>query len=398
VRLTIRFKLIATVVAGLLVVSATAAGLMRFVYERAARLAAEASIRNASAAFANLEANESGKLGATLRALAANAELRRLFLAGDRDGLQRAAAPVFRELRDRHLVTHWYFHGPDRRVFLRVHQPDLAGDEVARPSLLRAAESGDLATGVDLGKTAFALRAVLPWRGEAELIGYLELGQEIDDFLGVMKSQTGDDYALFLEKAHVDRAAWADQQRRAGRRDGWDDHPVMVLAHATAPLAWPGDARPASEVSPAGETLKGGGLAAERVLGVFAARDAEGHAVGAVVVSHDMKALRAGLAEVRLRVVLAVALLAAGLAALVVFMLDTLVFDRLRRMSELFERIPERMARGDYRIEVDLAPPPDDELGRFERLFHRAIEVIGGALREIGHAQGSKDRDRGARR
>jgi hypothetical protein len=398
VRLTIRFKLIATVVVGLLVVSAVAAGLMRFVYERAARLAAEASIRNAAASFANLERNEAEKLSVALHALAANPELKRLFLAGDRDGLLRAAQPVFRELRERHHVTHWYFHGPDRRVFLRVHAPELAGDPVSRPSFVRAVQSGDLATGVDLGKTAFALRAVLPWRAGGAVIGWLELGQEIDEFLAVMKSQTGDDYALFLEKAHVDRDAWSEQHARRGLRDPWDDHPGVVLAHGTAPIAWPAADRLVDELSPSGEALPGETLGSERVLGLFAAHDGNGHPVGAVVVSHEMKAMRAGLEEVRLRVVLTVVLLATGLAALVVFMLDTLVFDRLRRMSELFERIPERMARGDYRIETDLVPPPDDELGRFERLFHRAVEVIGGALREIGHARGPQDRDRSARR
>ena len=391
-RLTIRFKLIAAIVAGLLVVSGVAAGLMRFVYERAARIAAESSIRNAAATFANLEKNEGDKLGVGLQALSASPDLRKAFLARDRAALLSAAEPIFRELRERHHITHWYFILPDRTVFLRVHLPSFHGDLVARPSLVRAAETGDLAIGKDLGKTAFALRAVLPWRVGGEVVGYLELGQEIDAFLSTMKAETGDDYAMFVEKSHLDPQAWAEQKARMHQRNGWDDHASMVLVHTTAPLAWPELRRLAHELPSAGEALpREAGDEPDHVLGVFSTRDGTGHGVGAVLVRHEMRSMRAGLDEVRGRVVLTVVLLAAGLAALVVFLLDTLVFERLRRMSVLFEQLPERMARGDYRLEEALEPPPDDELGRFETLFHRAVNVIGGALREIERAREPKE-------
>jgi hypothetical protein len=384
-RVTIRTKLMVAVVAGLLLVAAVTAGLMRFVYDRAARLAAEVTVRNAAASFAALEGNEADTLAVGLRALAQDPELRRLFRARDRDGLLRTASPLFRELREQHHITHWYFHLPDRTVFLRVHAPGLHGDAVVRPTLLRAADTGELVAGKDLGLTAFALRAVLPWRAGGELLGYLELGQEIDDFLATIKAQTGDDYALFIDKAHLDAAAWAEQRAQAKLRNDWDDHPHMVLVRSTRAAPWPALPRASHNVSPSGETIE---VADDRVIGVFSTRDGTGHPVGAVFVAHEAHTLRAGVAAVRGRVVATVVVLAAGLAAVVVFLLDTLVFERLRRMSDLLETLPERMARGDYELEVDLQPPRDDEIGRFEALFRRAVEVIGGALREIEHARG----------
>jgi hypothetical protein len=393
VRLTIRTKLVVAVVAGLLVVAAVAAGLMRFVYARGARLAADVTIRNAAASYSNLEKNEADALAVGLHALAANPELERLFRARDRAGLLRVAAPTFELLRERQHITHWYFIQPDGTVFLRMHAPGLHGDVVERPTLLRAHDTGELATGKELGKTAFALRAVLPWRGAGgELVGYLELSQEIEDFLATMKEQTGDDYALFVDKAHVDAAAWAEQKAQVGERNDWDDHPHMVLVSATATGGWPPVSRVSHNLAPAGERIELPEQPEDRVVGVFPTRDASGHAVGAVFVRHEARSLRAGLANVRGPVVATVVVLAGGLAALVVFLLDTLVFDRIRRMSDLFEGLPERIARGDYHLEIDPEPPRDDELGRFELVFHRAVEVIAGALREIEHGSGPGDR------
>ncbi len=65
---------------------------------------------------------------------------------------------------------------------------------VDRATLTKAIETKGLGAGKELGKTAFALRVVRPWFGQdGKLLGYLELGEEIDHFLGRMKAQTGDD-------------------------------------------------------------------------------------------------------------------------------------------------------------------------------------------------------------
>ncbi len=52
------------------------------------------------------------------------------WLAGDRQLLQRYASPVFEDIRSKHNITHFYFHGLDRVNFLRVHEPQKHGDYI----------------------------------------------------------------------------------------------------------------------------------------------------------------------------------------------------------------------------------------------------------------------------
>jgi hypothetical protein len=352
---------------GLLVVSAVAAALIRFAYGRAARAAAEASVQRAAAAFAAMEKDEVEKLSVGLTALAANPELVRPFRADDREGLLRAALPILHELRDRAHVTHWTFHRPDGTVFLRVHDPARLDDRIDRPTLARAAQRGEVAWGLERGRTAFALRAVLPWRVEGQVIGYLELGEEVRGILAALKEQTGDEVAVYTDAVDVD----------AGPQRG------VVLVDATKRIPWPRGVPPVAELAPRGELVDDVDRGAD-VRGVFPARDEVGVARAAVVVAHRIEPLQGGLGDVRGRIVLTVILLAGGVAGLVVFLLDVLVFDRLRKMSELLEELPVRIALGDYHVEEPLVPPPDDELGRFERIFHRAVQVLAGALREAG--------------
>jgi hypothetical protein len=93
-------------------------------------------------------------------------------------------------------------------------------------------------------------------------------------------------------------------------------------------------------------------------------------------VVHDITPLLTGVDELRVRVVVLVVLLAAALAALVIFLLETLVFERLQRMSAKLEGLPERLARGEYQP-AEVTPRSDDELGRVEAFLDRAIAAIG---------------------
>lgn len=340
------FRVGAVLVASLLVAFAA---LVLYVSRRTTHAAAERSGAVAERLFADLEVADVEKLSATLDALSANAEIVRAFRARDRDRLLELAAPLFRELSQRYRITHWYFilPEPERTCLLRVHWPDLGGDRVERTTLQLAMQREGFASGKELGKTAFALRAVRPVRDEDGLVGYMELGEEIDHFLGRLKDLTGDDYALLLAKRHLDRAEWARLRARNFDEDDWDVAADYVTVNATSPSAkkevaldgevdaLPDGGRILDEISREGRSF---------VRAVTPVRDAAGRKVGALFMLHDVTAIRRGIGMGSwsvVGVVLAATALAAGAVA---WLLRVLVFAPPRRGEERAGDVSERRA------------------------------------------------------
>ncbi|MBK9519191.1 MAG: HAMP domain-containing protein [Anaeromyxobacter sp.] len=393
-RLSIRLKLILPLVLGLGLIAVATAVLMRFVHERAVDLAALAELEHAAEALEAQEESEVDRLSALGEAIVGDESLAALLERRDRAGLLAEAGPMFRQLRDAHGVTHWYFHpAGEGGVLLRVHRPELFGDAVRRPTFLRAVETGLPTSGREFGRTAFAVRVVRPWRSGGRLIGYLELGSDIHTFLSRLKRVTGDDYGLLLDKRKLEPAAWAAV---TGRPERWDERAELVaITSTTGDDALFGSLGRVAEL-PAAPTLLSRAHDGDRVVarGAFPLRDGSGEVVGGVVVLHEITPLLGGVAELRLRVVILVVLLAAGLAALVVFLLDTLVFDRVDRMSRTLAGLPERLARGDLEP-AELSPRQDDELGRVEAFLDQALAAVGAFVAE---ARRSRPSDGGQQR
>jgi hypothetical protein len=278
--------------------------------------------------YAEFERSDGEKLTAGLQGLLADRELRASFVSRDRDALLALAAPVMEQL-ELSGVTHWYFITPDRKVFLRVHEPPKHGDLVERVTLQRAAATDRPAVGKDLGRTAFALRAVSPWRDEqGRLIGYMELGEEIDHFLTRLKDATGDEFGLLVKKEFLDREAWADVLGDA--RDTWNDRPETVLVDTTSFAQGIADFQGSIDDVPLD------GLMLERreldgkvwIRGVFPVQDASARRVGGLFILHDFARESAAFGAGRTRglfIVLAVSAL--GLAVLVL-LLEAAVFSR----------------------------------------------------------------------
>jgi len=95
-----------------------------------------------------------------------------------------------------------------------------------------------------------------------------------------------------------------------------------------------------------------------------------------VVVRHEITPLLAGLGPLRLQVVILVVLLAAALASLVRFLLESLVFDRVERMSRVLEELPERLTSGEWPA-GEQGPKADDEIGRVEGFLDKAMAAVG---------------------
>jgi hypothetical protein len=379
----IRTKL-AVAVLGVAFVVAVGLGLIiRAASEQNIRKNAEAAVAAAAATFAATERAEIDKLSVALHAILADPRFQAALERRDRAALQALAKPLFDDLRAGHGISHWYFHLPDRTVFLRVHAPELFGDEVKRATMLRAAATGEVATGKELGATAFALRAVAPWSAGGKRIGFVELAEETDGYLHRMKALTSDDYSLFVEKRHLDRAELAAMQKRKGGSDRWDQHPALVLIDSTMDDAHPMAPALPLDALPDGGTYLGEVAVGSRTVaqGVLPVTDATGHRVGALVVHDDITRMHDSMTQARLRVILLVGAIAILAAGLLVVAVNVLVFSRLARMTLTLEEVGARLVGGDY--DVARAVPPasaQDEIGHFEDFFGRFIAVVAETL------------------
>ncbi len=246
------------------------------------------AVRAAAASFESLEKADVEMLSRALDRLVADPRLIRPFLARDREKTLYAARPVFASLQADDQITHFYFLDPEpaRTCFLRVHKPEQFGDVVNRDTLTQAIRTKKIGYGKELGKTAFALRVVKPIRSDGKVAGYMELGEEIDHFFERAKRQTGDDFALLVDKARVDRAELA----RVRNDDRWDERPEVVLINSTMwseraiGVGMPLAKLPADGVVGKEWQEEGRGY----VAGVVPVRDAAGAVVGALFVRHQI--------------------------------------------------------------------------------------------------------------
>jgi hypothetical protein len=379
-RLSAESKLALALVALAALAGAAGAWLVTRAFEERVEAVGETLLTGATAAFRAQQAAEVGKMGAALDALMASSELQAAFVRRDREGLQRLAAPVLDGLRERHQITHWYFHlpGPESQVFLRVHRPGLFGEPANRITLRRAADTGEEGSGLELGRTAFALRVVRPWVVDGELLGYMELAEEVDRFLAVLRERTGDEYGLLVPKRFINERAWADVL--GPRINSWNARPDVLVVDtadfADGVAAFDGDV----ERLPVAGRFLGASERAGRTFtrGVFPIDDAGGRRVAALYVVHDLTARSEALHVVRARafaILLSLAILAAAVA---VALARLLVFRRLSALRALLER---RVDGG----------PPSGAAGRMPR--RDDLDRIEGL---VDLALGAPARDRGA--
>jgi methyl-accepting chemotaxis protein len=138
------------------------------------------------------------------------------FAARNREALLAAAAPLFAELKKSNNITHMYFIDPDGTVFLRVHKPEQSGDLLKRATYKAAAQTGAVASGLEMGKNFFSLRSVHPVSYQGVFLGYLEIAEEIDHVFAQMKGINGDDVAVFLADDYLGKIGAEVKNEKAG--------------------------------------------------------------------------------------------------------------------------------------------------------------------------------------
>jgi signal transduction histidine kinase len=184
--------------------------------------------------FDNLVEADTKMLLSTLEILLQDENLMDHYLRGDREEMYEYGQALFGRLKEKYSITHFYFIQPDGKCFVRLHNKDKYDDQVTRFTFKEAERTKDVGVGLELGKTAFALRVVKPYYKNGELIGYLELGQEIDEFLDILKTDSDNDFVIVSEKQYLDESSWESVREVAGLRNDWDDFEDYVIISATS--------------------------------------------------------------------------------------------------------------------------------------------------------------------
>ena len=143
----------------------------------------------------------------------------------NRNELLRLSGPLFEDMRRHFSITHFYFTGIDGVNLLRVHTPGRYGDKIDRITMQQAQNSGSISHGVELGPLGtFTLRVVSPWYDKQthKLIGYVELGMEIDQVIHKLQNFFGVQVFTIIKKEFLEQKKWEDGMRALGRIPNWN--------------------------------------------------------------------------------------------------------------------------------------------------------------------------------
>lgn len=165
-----------------------------------------------------------------------NPELFDALQANNRQWLLATYGPTFQKLRKEYSVTHFYFHRPDRVNLARLHKPLEHGDHINRFTLREAERSGKTAWGLELGPLGtFTLRVVQPVYAGPVVIGYLELGHELEEIFDFLHQGHDVELAMTINKNALVQQTWEAGMEMLGRESQWQRYKEVVLAYSTQP-------------------------------------------------------------------------------------------------------------------------------------------------------------------
>ncbi len=173
-------------------------------------------------------------LSATVQAIAADLDLKKDLRLRNISGLTAIWQPVFRTLQIQDKVTHFYFMDTNLTCLLRLHQPEKHGDTINRFTAIEARRTGMTSSGLELGTMGMlTLRVVQPVYENKALIGYIEIGKEIEDLLESLHSIPDIEIAATIRKDFLHKQEWLDGMRLFGRNADWDRLPHSVVIYSS---------------------------------------------------------------------------------------------------------------------------------------------------------------------
>jgi len=330
---------------------------------------AQKAVERTRGVFDIILKNDTNMLSAAIDSFATNDAVKQIYRDRDREKLFGAVYELYKSNKEHHGITQFQFIDRDGTCFLLVHRKEQFGYTITRPTFVQARASMSSSSGIELGKTTFALRVVSPYMLSGNVLGFVEFGEGIEHFNALVKGETGVDVAVLLDKKQLKEADYRATRKDAGQPDDWDDLKGAVLVSTTlADRKFVADQISEAEVlGVSGPVFLGTTRISGRTFakGAFPLKDSTGKQLGAVVAFSDLTE-QTGNERTALISLLVTAFLVFGISFyFAVRYLQAEVIDPLVDLSA--QAIEISMGNVEKKLETDR----DDEIGRLVRSFER---------------------------
>ncbi len=173
-------------------------------------------------------------LSGQVQPMAADPSVKRALRVGDAEQLKADWLPIFVSLQKDLQLTHFNFILANRVTLLRLHKPELRGDVIDRANLREAERTGKLAPGLVIGQVGtLVLRVAQPVWDEGELLGYVELGKEIEFVLSDIHLPPGNFFAVTMLKRCLGEEQWREWLQGFGREAEWGRLSKNVMIYSS---------------------------------------------------------------------------------------------------------------------------------------------------------------------
>jgi PAS domain S-box-containing protein len=132
---------------------------------------------------------------------------------------------MLNRMRVEYGVTHLSLFSPDGAALWRAHAPERRGDHVGRASLVAARRTQEDAWGVEPGLLGIiTLRYVRPCVRSGRLVGYVEVGMELDSALDRLAKDLQGGLFIAIRKQALSQEEQASVRRSTGAGRTWRDY------------------------------------------------------------------------------------------------------------------------------------------------------------------------------
>ena len=173
-------------------------------------------------------------LNTATQSIAMNPRVREALSTENTESLLADWQGMFETLNQEQSITHFYFIDVNRVCLLRIHKPEKYGDKIERFTALEAERTGKSAWGIELGPLGtFTLRVVQPIFDGQKLLGYIELGKEIEDIWQALNVNKEIQIAVSIKKDMIQRETWESGMDMLGREVDWERLSHSVITYTS---------------------------------------------------------------------------------------------------------------------------------------------------------------------